>query len=415
MLKLIESDLNRANPVPDNEAERQAKVDEYNILDTLPEEEFDSLVELAALITDSPFSLVNIIDYNRQWTKAAFGIKPGKSIPRSESICHYTIMYDGNFEIEDLILDKRFKELHDVKNNLNFRSYNGYPLKTTDGFNLGSLCVLDTKPKKLSKTQKKALRTIANEIIARFDLRREQFKLEQLNKEKDQFLRAVNHDIKSPINGIVSSAHYLQHQWEGEQDELFEFLSMIELSGRKLINYTSELMSNTLLKNESKLHIEEVVIEDLIEDLIHIYAPLAKAKDIEIQVSHDTSTVFKIDDEKLKLILSNLISNALKFSRKGDVIRVKSTIFSKIENKLQTLHCSVSDTGMGIPKNFIPTLFTKSKKHQRQGTQGEISTGMGLPIVKQFVDLHGGGIKVDTEEGKGTTFHVVIPEQNQIK
>ncbi len=416
MLKLIDKNIDLNYVVPENEKERQAKLNEYDILDTLPEEDFDALVELAAIITDCPISYMNILDHDRQWTKAAYGSKPGRSIPRSNSACQYTVMEDGFFEIEDFTKDDRFKNMPYVVNEPKLRSYHGYPITTEDGFKLGALCVLDTQPKKLIPTQRKALKTLANEIMARLELRKKHHELEQLNKEKDQFLRVVNHDIKSPINGIVSSAHYLQNLWDGDRDELLTMLSMIELSGRKLINYTSELMENSLAQNESKLHLDEENVEELINDLIDIYKPLSKAKNIQLTLNCDVQNTFRLDNEKFKLILSNLISNAIKFSKMGDSVEINVNQFSSNEEHGQSmLHISVKDTGIGIPRDFLPTLFIRSKKHQRQGTQGEISTGIGLPLVKKFIELHDGGIKVDTEEGKGTTFHVVLPEQKAAK
>lgn len=172
--------------VPANEAERQAKLEEYAILDTLPEDEFDSLVELAAMITGSPISLMNLLSYNRQWTKASYGMDV-ESSPRSESVCQYTILDQVNFEVEDLSEDERFFDMPYVKNDPNLRFYSGYPLRTTDGYNLGALCVLDTQPRSLTDKEKKGLQTIANEIVARLDLRKQQQELQRLNKEKDQF------------------------------------------------------------------------------------------------------------------------------------------------------------------------------------------------------------------------------------
>lgn len=412
MLKLVETKTGASYITPENEQIRQAKVEEYKILDTLPEEEFDSLVELAAIITGSPVSLMNILDHNRQWSKAMYGSNEDREAARSESVCQYTILGDENLEIEDLTKDERFKDMPYVENDPKYRSYSGYPLITEDGYKLGALCVLDIQPKKLDETQKKGLKTLANEIMARLELRKKQYELEQLNKEKDQFLRVVNHDIKSPINGIVSSAHYLQNLWDGDKEELLNMLSMIELSGKKLINYTSELMESALVQSENKLHVDEVDVDELMTDLIDIYTPLAKAKSIQLTLHCEAPAPFRLDNEKFKLILSNLISNAIKFSGKGDVVDVNVNLFSNAEDKQNMLHISVKDTGIGIPEEFLPDLFIKKKKHQRQGTQGEISTGIGLPLVKRFVELHNGGIKVATEEGKGTTFHVVLPEQD---
>lgn len=393
-------------PVPDNESKRQEKLEEYHILDTLPEEEFDSLVELAAIVTGHPISLMNLLDYDRQWVKAAYGLPPGE-LPRSQTVCQYTILNNENFEIENLSEDERFKDLPSVKGDDEFRSYSGYPLRTSDGYNLGALCVLDYKPRKLTEVQKRALQTIANEIVGRLELRKKQLELEKLNREKDQFLRVVNHDIKSPINGIISSAHYLQNLWEGDREELNKFLSMIEMSGRKLIHYTGELVSNSIEHTDSRLNLDLVKVDELVLDLIDIYNPLAKAKNIDLKTSFKTSKAFSLDSEKFKLIISNLISNALKFSKEGDVISINIEIEP---GKTQTLKCIVEDSGIGIPKDFISTLFTKNKRTQRKGTQGEISTGMGLPIVKQYVNLHNGEIEVESIEGKGTKFTLIIPE-----
>ena len=392
--------------MPDSESDRQAKLDEYDILDTLPEGEFDALVELAALITGSPISLMNLLDHNRQWSKAAYGIETGTT-PRHETVCQFTILGDDNFEIQDLTKDDRFKHMSYVEDDPNFRSYSGYPLRSPDGYNIGALCVLDYKPKKLTSDQKKGLETISSEIIARLELRKHQSELEKLNREKDHFLRAVNHDIKSPINGIISSANYLLNNWDGDKEELSQFLNMIELSGRKLIDYTGELVSNSMQHGESKLIIDEVDLNELISDLIHIYTPLAEAKKVNIKTHLDTPEPFRLDNEKFKLILSNLISNALKFSSCEDTI-VLSAEF--IGSNQKTLSCKVTDTGMGVPEKFLPTLFEKNKSHQRQGTQGEISTGMGLPIVKSYIELHNGSIKVDSKEGQGTSFRIEIPE-----
>lgn len=388
--------------------ERSKEVEKYDILDTLPEKEFDSLVELAAIITESPMSQMNLLHKNRQWTKAAFGLESGTEKPRSETICTYTIEQDNNFEISDLTKNEHFKDAPYVEDDPHLRFYSGYPLKTKRGFNIGAICVLDTKPRQLTDIQRNALKTIAEEIIARLEIRRTQQKLEKLNREKDHFLRAVNHDIKSPLNGIISSTHYLQNLWEGDREELDKILSMIEISGRKLVNYTSELVTNAIEDGESQLNIDEVQVKELINDLIHIYTPLATAKGVNLITETNSEETFFLDDEKFKLIVSNLISNALKFSSRDDTIKIKIEISGEND---RIIHCYISDTGIGIPEEFIPNLFIKKKEHQRKGTQGEISTGLGLPLVKQYVDLHNGKIKVQTTEGEGTTFYVSIPEQ----
>ncbi|MDR9416738.1 MAG: GAF domain-containing sensor histidine kinase [Gracilimonas sp.] len=401
---------NQSYPTPENEPQRQAKLIEYDILDTLPEHEFDALVELAAMVTNSPVSLMNLLDHDRQWTKAAYGAEAGNEISRSDSVCQYTILNDDHLEVEDLKLDERFKDKDYVVDDPQYRSYSGFPLISPEGTKIGALCVLDFSPKTLTQVQRKALKTISEEIISRLELRKKQFELEQLNKEKDQIMRVINHDIKSPINGIIGSAHYLQEMWDGDREELNKVLSMISLSGQKLINYTRELMENSMFQHHSKLHLETVDILSVITDLIDIYQPLANAKDVSIEVKCSAGAKFYLDSEKYKLILSNLLSNALKFTESGDVITVDVEI---LPGNPYILHLTVADTGIGIPDHFLPDLFSDKKVHRRKGTRGEMSTGMGLPLVKKYVDLHGGGIKINTEIGKGTTFHIVLKDTRQ--
>lgn len=407
VMKDFEKNIAIDYPLPEDEKARQAKLEEYNILDTLPEDEFDALVELAATITESPVSLMNLLDQDRQWTKAAYGTEPGKVEHRADSVCQYTILQNDALEVEDLRLDDRFKDKEYVVEGPQYRSYAGYPLRTPEGFNLGAICVLDYSPKSLNESQKKALKTISEEIISRLELRVKQQELKQMNIEKDQFLRVVNHDIKSPINGIISSANYLQQLWDGDMEELNKMLSMIEMSGRKLLSYTNELMENALSDQQTKLHPSEVKIGNTIKELVTIYTPLAEAKNLQIELKCNTLESFILDVEKFKLLTSNLISNALKFSNKKGSICIDAEILG---GSPRLLHLSVADSGIGIPEEFLPSLFEKNKAHQRQGTFGEMSSGIGLPIVKKFVELHNGDIKVDTKKDKGTTFHVVLPE-----
>ncbi|MFD2531449.1 ATP-binding protein [Gracilimonas halophila] len=173
--------------------------------------------------------------------------------------------------------------------------------------------------------------------------------------------------------------------------------------------YAGELISNSLRQGESTLLLDDVELEKVVKDLVHIYKPVAEAKKITITTNIDAPHPFSLDNEKFKFILSNLISNALKFSDEGDTVSINIEIIGDQEKEL---HCEISDTGLGIPKEFIPTLFEKKKEHQRQGTGGEISTGMGLPIVKQFIELHNGEIKVESKEGVGTSFYILLPENS---
>jgi PAS domain S-box-containing protein len=152
-------------PIPHNEDERLKALQDYHILDTYSEKEFDRLTELASIICDTPISLVSIVDEKRQWFKS----RQGLDIPetsRELAFCQYAIMQDSLFEVENALEDERFRDNPLVTGRPDIRFYAGYPLLDARGFSLGTLCVIDTKNRKLTDQQKKALKLIAEQVMA---------------------------------------------------------------------------------------------------------------------------------------------------------------------------------------------------------------------------------------------------------
>lgn len=152
-------------PVPANEKERLKALRNYEILDTAYEEQFDRITEIASLICDVPISMVSLIDENRQWFKSSFGLSV-KETTRDLAFCAYTIMDDAILEVEDATKDGRFRDNEFVTADPNIRFYAGYPLVDPQGFALGSLCVIDQKPKILTDKQKRILQLLAKEVTA---------------------------------------------------------------------------------------------------------------------------------------------------------------------------------------------------------------------------------------------------------
>ena len=146
-------------PFPPNENKRLEALHRYQILDTLPEKTFDRLTELASLICQAPISLVSLLDEDRQWFKSQIGIDV-KETNREVAFCQHAIMDSSLLEVEDTTQDDRFSENPFVTEEPHIRFYAGYPLTDPDGYALGTLCVLDSKARKLSKSQQQALKLL---------------------------------------------------------------------------------------------------------------------------------------------------------------------------------------------------------------------------------------------------------------
>lgn len=158
-------------PIPHSEKKRLKVLWQYEVLDTVPEEVFDDLTELAAQICDAPIALISLVDEKRQWFKSKFGT-PVNETSRDVSFCAHAINQTELFIVPDATLDKRFAANPLVTSDPKIRFYAGAPLVTPDGYALGTLCVIDKVPRDLRPEQKQALRTLARHVVSQLELRR---------------------------------------------------------------------------------------------------------------------------------------------------------------------------------------------------------------------------------------------------
>jgi GAF domain-containing protein len=191
-------------PVPANDAERLRTLRAYKILDTKPEERFDELTRLAALICGVPISLISLIDTDRQWFKSRFGLDV-KETPRAQAFCTHAIMQPEMFVVPDASKDERFAHNPLVTGDLHIRFYAGAPLAARDGHVLGTLCVIDREPHTLTEAQKEALKIVGRVVIANIELRRDLEELrEALATENSSGSPGNLDEIISRLQGVAS-------------------------------------------------------------------------------------------------------------------------------------------------------------------------------------------------------------------
>ena len=172
-------------PIPKNDVQRIKVLWQYEILDTVPEEVFDDLTELAARICGAPIALITLVDENRQWFKSKIGVTTNET-SRDISFCGHAINQSDLFIIPDATLDKRFAKNPLVTSDPKIRFYAGAPLITPDGHALGTLCVIDKVPRELRPDQKQALRVLARHVMTQLELRRHSRELARAHQEREQ-------------------------------------------------------------------------------------------------------------------------------------------------------------------------------------------------------------------------------------
>ncbi len=390
---------------PKNELERITALAAYDADYDSLSKNFEDLTQMAARITGTEISLINLLDNYTQWTIAKHGIAL-EHMPREESICQHTIMQNSGFEVPDLTADNRFKSLDYVAGEAKLKYYFGVPLTTSDGYNLGALCVLSKSSKELNPEKKELLNFVAVEVVNRLDYIKQIETLKQKVKQLTDTKRMLAHDIRGPLSGIIGLSQLgYEEGTNGDTTELLDYMRLIYESGRSAITLLEDIL-NAELNNTQQSPDNCYTLHKLKDKLTDLFAPRALKKELQfsVNISFDTAD-HQFPKKQLLQIIANLVSNAIKFTPEGRQITVNLTITIEPEVKLCI---QVIDTGVGMNQMQVKALL-EGAGHSTTGTHGEIGYGLGLTLVKQIVDNMNGTLAIDSIIGGGTTFDIILP------
>lgn len=273
--------------IPENETERLQALERYNVLDTLAEKDFDEIVKLASSICETPISLVSLIDTDRQWFKAKLGLEDMET-PRDVAFCAHGILQNEIFEIQDAIQDERFHDNPLVTGDLGIRFYAGMPLKTTDGYNLGTLCVIDTKPKVLTEFQKEALKVLGKQVMTQLELKH---KIDQLNTKQvelentistlsetrqklietekkaalGQLVAGIAHEVNNPLAVIKANVQMIQDKIYDTIEHIPKFFETLKRD-EKVAFYeiiTNSIKNTEILSTREERERKKIILKEL--------------------------------------------------------------------------------------------------------------------------------------------------------
>ena len=424
--------LNEDPRISSQEAERLRVLHSYDILDTAAEPQYDDIVALASHICGVPIASMTLVDDTRQWFKAQVGFAV-RETPRELSFCAHALGRDADdlLVVPDAREDARFQNLSNVTGEPHIRFYAGAPLVTRDGWSLGTLCVIDRRPRELSADQLRALRVLRNQVVNALELRRlarDQNKLiadlertraaldeariaaEAGARAKSQFLAAMSHEIRTPMNAVIGMSTLIRAT--PLTPEQADYVDTIRTSGELLLTVINDILDFSKIES-GKLEFERSPfgVASCVGDAVDLLAAPAAAKGlaIRVEIAPEVPSCVRGDVTRVRQILVNLLSNAVKFTPKGSVVvSVSSRPSGADETGAVELCFAVRDTGIGIPKDRQDRLFQAFCQAELSTTRHYGGTGLGLAISRRLAEMHGGRMWVKSEPGRGSCFSFTI-------
>ena len=234
---------------------------------------------------------------------------------------------------------------------------------------------------------------------------------ETANQAKSTFLSNMSHDIRTPMNAIIGFTTLAVSNIDN-QERVQDYLGKILSSSNHLLSLINDILDMSRIES-GKIHLEEteVSLSDVLHDLKTIISGQIHAKQLELymDVMDVTNEDVYCDKTRLNQVLLNLLSNAVKFTPAGGTVSVRLKQYPKAVKGSKLYEIRVKDTGIGMSQEFVQKIFSPFERERTSTVSRTQGTGLGMAITKNIVDMMGGTIEVQTEQGKGTEFIVCLP------
>lgn len=409
-------------PLRPDEEIRIKTLRELKILDTPPEERFDRITKVAQIMFDVPIALVSLVDTNRQWFKSCVGLNV-KETPRSMSFCSHAIFEEELMTINDATKDKRFSDNPLVTGEPYIRFYAGKPIRSANNQFLGTLCIIDKKPRELSKADKSVLSDLATWVENEFknilltntlketthsleqaqqELLKQNQNLAQQIKEKTEkvitnermsvmstMASRIAHDLKNPLFVIQTNAEFLRKDLEKYMDDKMKSRYTALRNSVVEINRIIDDVLNFV--RTSDLNVETHLFSKLLKNSVsNIVIP----QTVLISVP-ENDTKINCDAKKIEAVFSNLLMNSIQAVNNSGEIKIK------LIDSPEKINIIFEDSGPGINDDIMSKIFDPLFTTKPSGT------GLGLSICKSIIQQHNGTFSV---KNNPTTFTIELPK-----
>lgn len=383
-----------------SEEDRIRTLRKYDILDTPPDASFDRLTKLAANLLQVPIAIVSLVDTDRIWFKSKYGVE-AEQVDREEGLCAAAILSDDIFIVEDASVDPRTIDHPLVAGAHALRFYAAVPLRTKDGFNLGTFCVIDQRARTLTTEQIELLKDLRDIVMDQIELR---MASRTALAQHNQILSTTAHDLKNPLTTIPVRADLIKMK-KHDPEMVDTLCDQIKIASLNMVQIIDELLQVGSLE-AGKVHLMMIKVNAafLVSNVVAMNHPLAERKGQQLIFTYEKDIYINADEGKLTEIVDNLINNAIKYSPKF------SQIFIRVKEQGDYAVIEVEDQGQGLTEPDKNKLFQRFTRLSAEPTGGENSTGLGLSIVKVLVEAHEGTIRAESAgRDQGCTFIVEFP------
>jgi len=377
--------------IPENDAERVAALERYQIAGSPREAAFDSICTLACQLFSVPISHISFLDANIEHIKAEVGLNGLERVSRSEGFCTLAILEPKLMLIEDASQHQFLANHPHVIGETKIRFYAAAPVITSEGYIIGTLCLIDHAPRCLTHKERELLQQLAKIVMEQTELRYDNI---ILLEQKDQFIEVASHEMRTPLTTLMAAGQLLQKL--NSKDH--ELIAQMNKNIHKLSLMVNDIFDTMRLTRKTfDIKLASFDLKTVIEH-VQNYLQLVHQKELIIDGIIDVELY--ADEEKIERVLLNLIQNALKYAP-GSPVTIQTQVAQG------AIRIAVIDEGPGITQDKLSQIFRRYYRANLNNLQTGL--GLGLYISAEIIMQHKGEIGVSSEPGKGSSFWFTLP------